>query len=114
MQYRKKPVVIEAFQLTAETREDNSTWPSWAHEAWNKDHDVIGALFPVGGGFGETDRKLQIFTLEGYHMVRIGDWIIRGVDSQLLNLGLAMMLSNFTTTRRLGKVKCSATKFRCS
>ena len=35
--FRKKPVVIEAFQMTKERREDNSEWPVWLHDAWNKD-----------------------------------------------------------------------------
>lgn len=81
--FRKKPVVIEAFQLTEETRESNATWPSWAHEAWNKNHDEKGALFPVGPGFGKTGRELQIYTLEGYHLVDLGDFIIRGVKGEL-------------------------------
>ena len=35
MKYRKKPIVIEAFQMTKERRQDNSEWPSWLNEAWN-------------------------------------------------------------------------------
>lgn len=27
--YRKKPVIVEAFQMTRERREDNRDWPEW-------------------------------------------------------------------------------------
>lgn len=33
--FRKKPVVIEAFQMTQERRMDNSEWPEWLNAAWN-------------------------------------------------------------------------------
>ena len=35
MKYRKKPVVIDAFQMTLERRWDNSEWPNWLNKAWN-------------------------------------------------------------------------------
>mgnify|MGYP001613386811 CR=1 FL=1 len=35
--YRKLPVVIEAFQMTLARRSDNSEWPNWLHEAWNRE-----------------------------------------------------------------------------
>ncbi len=31
--FRKKPVVIEAFQMTKERRWNNADWPNWLHEA---------------------------------------------------------------------------------
>lgn len=37
MKYRKKPVVIEAFQMTKERRWDNSEWPNWLNMAWNSE-----------------------------------------------------------------------------
>ena len=77
--YRKKPVVIEAFQMTETRREDNSEWPEWLHKAWNT--DGLGALRIDG-----TDphrRLLCIDTLEGPHKVTWNDWIIRGVKGEL-------------------------------
>ena len=44
--YRKKPVVIEAFQITEETRNDNKDWPNWLNQAWNKDRKEEGAVYP--------------------------------------------------------------------
>jgi hypothetical protein len=81
--FRKKPVVIEAFQMTPEHRASNLHWPHWMHEAWNTPHDQPGALlcrdYPNSDG---TD-PLRIFTLEGVHNVDWGDWIIRGVKGEL-------------------------------
>lgn len=82
-QYRKKPVVIEAFQMTRERRADNADWPSWLHEAWNGNQGEPGTLrakdFPHSDG---TD-ELIIGTLEGDHLVSFDDWIIRGVKGEL-------------------------------
>lgn len=81
--YRKKPVVIEAFQMTKERRRDNSEWPNWLNEAWNKDFHEPSAVscedFPNSRG---KDR-LVINTLEGQHTVSWGDYIIQGVQGEL-------------------------------
>jgi hypothetical protein len=76
--YRKKPVVIEAFQLTAENRASNEHWPSWANEAWQKGPHEIGALVAVAGA-----QRIEVVTLEGQLNASIGDWIIRGVKGEL-------------------------------
>jgi len=81
--FRKKPVVIEAFQMTKERRSDNSDWPEWLNAAWNKTWPEPGAVscedFPTSNG---TDR-LVIATLEGTHLVSWGDWILQGVKGEL-------------------------------
>ncbi len=79
--YRKRPVVIEAFQMTRERRRDNRDWPSWLNEAWNRESDAVGAL-----QIDEADPSrwlLEIITLEGRHAVAWNDWIIRGVKGEL-------------------------------
>jgi hypothetical protein len=82
--FRKKPVVIEAFQMTRERRASNRDWPTWLHEAWNKGWPEPGAVssedFPVSNG---TDDRLVIATLEGPLTVGWGDWIIQGVKGEL-------------------------------
>jgi hypothetical protein len=83
MKYRKKPVVIEAFQMTPERRQDNADWPVWMHEAWNKSNDEIGGLFPAKWLYNDIGEELAIRTLEGVHKVSFGDWIIRGVKGEL-------------------------------
>ena len=79
--YRKKPVVIEAFQMTETRRADNSEWPEWLHQAWNLGRNYTGSLQPVVPGTG--DGLLEIVTLEGTHLVTWNDWIIRGVKGEL-------------------------------
>jgi len=76
MKFRKKPVVIEAFQMTKERRWDNSEWPEWLHEAWDTEDE--GSLYCVDGS-----DQLLIDTLEGALKVSWGDWIIRGVHGEL-------------------------------
>lgn len=78
MKYRKKPVVIEAFQMTEERRWDNSEWPQWLHEAWQLDSKESNSLFCKMGG-----NTLFIQTLEGEHRVTIGDYIIQGIEGEL-------------------------------
>lgn len=82
-QYRKKPVVIEAFQMTTERRSDNRDWPEWLNRAWNELWPNVGAVsceqYPASDG---TDR-LVISTLEGAMTVSWDDWIIRGVKGEL-------------------------------
>lgn len=76
--YRKKPVIIEAFQMTTERRWDNSEWPTWLHQAWNKDPDMPGALYCKNGG-----AELFLHTFEGEHAVTPGDYIIQGISGEL-------------------------------
>lgn len=83
MKFRKKPVVIEAFQMTRERRQDNSDWPQWLHEAWNKGSDEPCGLGPSLERESDGTDPLIIRTLEGVHFVGWNDWIIRGVKGEL-------------------------------
>lgn len=83
MKFRKKPVVIDAFQMTRARRLDNSEWPEWLHKAWNKPSDEAGAVFPKDYPESNGEDELCIFTLEGVHLVQFGDWIILGVKGEL-------------------------------
>jgi hypothetical protein len=84
--FRKKPVEIEAFQMTLEKRWDNSDWPNWLHEAWNREPSE-GAVWidldaPVEEG-RKSANELVCGTLEGVHRISFGDWIIQGVKGEL-------------------------------
>ena len=81
MSYRKKPVVIEAFQMTKERRQDNSGWPDWLNQAWQKGITEPSSLNCHADSDG-TD-PLFISTLEGIMKVNWGDWIIQGIDGGL-------------------------------
>ena len=76
LKFRKKPMVIEAFQMTAERRTDNSEWPEWLNAAWQKEFNEVGAFFPLSVA-------LILNTLEGGLTVGVNDWIIRGVKDEL-------------------------------
>ena len=73
MKFRKKPVVIEAFQFIAPPKAMPFV-PSWYADAIDK-----GLIFYQGG----DSPYLTIETLEGAHRANDGDWIIRGVKGEL-------------------------------
>lgn len=81
MKFRKKPVVIEAFQMTEERRINNTDWPEWMHRAWSFERGLPGSLYPTEEG--TCDGTLSIGTLEGQHLVSWGDWLIKGVKGEL-------------------------------
>lgn len=65
--YRKKPIVIEAFQYELSNKENI---PDWFLES-------------VNNGISYYDSfELYISTLEGAHHVSIGDYIIKGVNGE--------------------------------
>jgi hypothetical protein len=66
--YRKKPVAIEARELT-----DDADWDALA--AW------CGAT-PHAHTLGDTKDQIAIPTLEGVIWASVGDWIIRGVKGE--------------------------------
>ena len=81
--YRKKPVCIQAFQMTKERRASNVDWPHWLHEAWGKDFSQPGAVSTEDYPNSRGGDRLMIRTLEGVHSVSWNDWIIQGVQGEL-------------------------------
>lgn len=71
--FRKKPVVIEAFQLGVK-------WPEW----WHEKHitNEVTTHNDDGRHRGGPDYAL-IHTLEGVMRAEKGDWIIRGVRGEI-------------------------------
>ena len=81
MKYRKKPVVIEAVQLT---------WKNWC-VVCEFLGDIISEKNPARNATGYSDAcgeigpeyiELTIPTLEGDHIAKHGDFIIRGVKGE--------------------------------
>ena len=70
--YRKKPVVIEAFQL-------GQAAPSWLNDAIGTGGVTVHATFEAP----TTLAYALIRTLEGEMRANLGDWIIRGVKGEL-------------------------------
>lgn len=79
--FKKKPVTIEAFQMTRERRFSNEVWPAWLYDAWQRDRDEPNALYPTE--LHTVRGTLSISTLEGQHLVSWNDWIVRGVSGEL-------------------------------
>ena len=72
MKFRKKPVVIEAFEVHPDDGHTRQLPPTWLIDAV-----VSGKVIakPLGG--------LTICTLEGDMRADIGDWVIQGVKGEL-------------------------------
>lgn len=67
MKFRKKPVVIEAQQLTVFNLEELEQWCGGS---------IKGLRLPA------NQRVIDIQTLEGEMRAQIGDWIIKGVKGE--------------------------------
>ena len=78
--YRKKPIVIEAFQMTEARRINNVDWPNWLHEAWNKEPGEGSVWIALDD---PARLKLVCGTLEGIHRIDWNDWIIQGIKGEL-------------------------------
>ena len=70
MKYRKKPVVIEAFQLGVDYI------PDWFMDCVTKNAIILRCDYK-----GETSADIE--TLEGWHHANYGDYIIRGVKGEI-------------------------------
>ena len=77
MKYVKKPIVVEAYQLTEDTYYKPAVWPHWMQSAWAKLPNVPGAIFR--GGLD----TLGITTLEEHQVISMDDWIIQGVQGEI-------------------------------
>ncbi len=79
-QYRKKPVIIEAYQMTPVRLWQYLDWPDWLIAAWNREPGKGSIWAETPHNFAA---RLVIGTLEGDHIVQWNDWIIRGVQGEL-------------------------------
>jgi len=78
--YRKKPVVIEAFQMTKKRRWNNCDWPCWLSQAWQKEPSE-GAVW-IDDNDSQRE-NLVCGTLEGVHKIDWDDFIIKGVKGEI-------------------------------
>jgi hypothetical protein len=76
--YRKKPVIIEACQLTPKSREEISLWINKGTSGASANKSGLRAWYYDSNGEGE----LYIETLEGTMTATDGDWIIQGVKGE--------------------------------
>ncbi len=71
-QFRKKPVVIEAVQMTTKMRNDFGPFPEW----------VLPYLVAEVTEKISNSERIFIRTLEGDMEINDNDWIIRGVKGE--------------------------------
>ena len=76
--YRKRPVIIEAFQMKPARFHDERDWPTWLIAARELHHLDAGAF-----SYDKEADEYIIRTLEGAMTVSDDDWIIRGVHGEL-------------------------------
>lgn len=77
--FRKKPIIVEAFQMTKKAWKAKSTWPDWLTNAYYKPLEEDGSLsWP-----SSPHANPIIITLKGAHRVSWGDWIIQEVKGEL-------------------------------
>lgn len=87
--YHKKPIVIEAMQLSGSTTdfhaiyqwiETNTLGSFDVNQLWL---DPENFMWPASGvSIDARDGRMVISTLEGGHWVDLGDWVIRGIKGE--------------------------------
>jgi hypothetical protein len=75
--YRKKPVVIEARQVTLQTAEEVGAWCG-AKKCVKGSYDS----YLWGWALRIEQRNLHIDTLEGEMIASMGDWVVKGIQGE--------------------------------
>jgi len=78
LNFRKKPVVIQAMQFKGGWSGDGSLIADWVgrHATWSCAEHAATEGYPDSGGV------MHIETLEGVMTATAGDWIIKGVKGE--------------------------------
>lgn len=71
--FRKKPVEIEAMQVTSSNVKEVANWVNGRPDAWHEGYD--GNAYPDIGG-------VEIPTLDGTKYVRWGHWVVKDATGQ--------------------------------
>ena len=79
IRYRKKPVVIEAFQWTEESSKERESWPDWLLEATAKRRDQVGAVYQSS----LNSEHWYINTLKDPLKFTFDEWIAKGSKGEL-------------------------------
>jgi hypothetical protein len=80
MEYRKKPVVIEAIKWDGGNHRERFDFLEFPEEAGKHSISSYGNNFYLD--FGKVEGGLNIKTLEGERKVSIGDFIIKGISGE--------------------------------
>ena len=98
MKYRKKPIVIEAFEYDGDLINSKGDFycPKWFEEAYN-----TGVAYYTSTQHSPYD--LFIRTLEGRMLVNVGDYAIQGVNGELYPCKPDIFEKTYEAVRRLEK-----------
>lgn len=80
--YRKKPVVIEAMQLTDDLPQAHAVYLWIERNTAGSFDPTLGSRPASGVSIDPATGDLLIATLEGVMTAQLGDWIIRGVQGE--------------------------------
>ena len=90
MKYVKKPVVIEAMQLSLDNVSIILEW--------------IGGRWVNSGGYDHNDMPFIIIrTLEGDHTARLGDYVIKGVKGEFYPCKPDIFEMTYEALKEVGK-----------
>jgi len=73
VKFRKKPIVIEAIQVTQKMRFEGGPYPEWA----------LPHLRMTWSDKADRFESVGVTTLEGFMTVCDGDWLIQGVKGEV-------------------------------
>ena len=81
MKYRKKPIVIEAFQYDGDLMNSDGEYyvPNWAVDAFID--DIL--LYDSQLNKNTPPYELYVDTLEGRMLINVNDYVIQGVNGEL-------------------------------
>lgn len=85
--YRKLPVVIEAMQFAGTAAETHAVY-SWIEDNTLGSFEPLSVIegktpYPASGvSIDPRDGRMMIATLEGFHHVDLGDYVIRGIAGE--------------------------------
>ena len=81
MKYKKRAVVVEAYQITKKSRICYADWPEWLSEAWGKSAHETGSVYPSTNY--DEDCRLYVKTLEGEYLIEWQAYLIKGIEGEL-------------------------------
>lgn len=94
--YRRRPPVIDAMQLTEETRADQSGWPAWLVAAWALPRNSLGAVAPftVGATTGPLRVVVDVAGVPTPQRVDLFDWLAL-VNGETAAIGRAQFQAQY-------------------
>lgn len=93
--YRRIPIVVDAFQMTAWRRMNPDHWPEWVREAFEKPPNKVGSLHYRKIRFPEYLDDLDVTVREGLMPVPVGYWLARTEDGTIYPLSPATFARSF-------------------